>query len=35
MNAYDTIVRQIEEGLMSDKRTQDANIEVTNEKGVY
>jgi osmotically-inducible protein OsmY len=34
MSAYDTIVKQVEEGLMADKRTQDANIEVTNERGI-
>lgn len=34
MSAYDTIVKQVEEGLMVDERTQDANIEVTNERGI-
>jgi osmotically-inducible protein OsmY len=34
MNVYDTLVKQIEESLMSDERTQDANIEVTNERGI-
>ena len=34
MNAYDTIVKQIEESLMADERTQDANIEVMNQRGI-
>jgi osmotically-inducible protein OsmY len=34
MIAYDTIVKNVEEGLMADKRTQNANIEVTNQRGI-
>jgi osmotically-inducible protein OsmY len=34
MSAYDPIVKHVEEGLMADERTQDTNIEVTNERGI-
>ncbi len=34
MIAYDMIVKNVEEGLMADERTQNANIEVTNQRGI-
>jgi osmotically-inducible protein OsmY len=34
MSLYDTIVQQIEQSLMADERTRDANIEVVNQRGV-
>jgi osmotically-inducible protein OsmY len=34
MSVYDAIAKQIQESLMADERTQDASIEVTNDRGI-